>query len=330
MGFEDDIVLGRSPEDVNAHEDMDFEEILSRTQQMSQSNVELELPEMNFDPHLPLTNPDSAGLATAANSIEESQFQPQHDGDNTSAIRSSREDPFPVLGSPPHSPGAATSAQEPIPTQRSHESSSTRDSVTVGVEEAATTQFERSGGPQRTIPVNDDDDDIVVVEKNSSPAVKKEVTDDEAVKLGHVSRYTESDVIVISDSDSDMVKPTVPQKPTSHQEAQPKLGTTGVNLGARAMLRTPNPKGKRTPAQLAKFLDIQKQLAEQATGKTITGGANSIFGGLQEAAKQSPTMPSVSTSVTGNARPQTTEEDENAWMDIGTPDSDDDAAAAAT
>lgn len=330
MDFQDDIVLGGSPDDVDSHVDMDFEEILSRTQLMSQSNAELELPEMNFDPHLPLTSPDSARLSNAASSIDGSQFQPQLNADNAGASGSSGEHPFLVLGSPPNSPGAGISSRGHIPTQHSHKSSSTRASVTVDVEEATTTQTEGSGGLQHTTLASGDDDDLVVVEEHSSPAVKKEVTDDEAVKIGHVSRYADMDVIVLSDSDSDMEKPEGPQETISRQEAQPKLGITGINLGARAMLRTPNPKGKRTPAQLAKMVEIQKQLAEQATGKKVTGGANSIFGGLQEAARQSPMGPSVSTPVTGNARSQTTEEDENAWMDIGTPDSDDDAAAAAT
>lgn len=325
MDYEDDPVLGGSPEDVDFHEDMGLDEILSRTQLMSQSNMDLTLPDVNFDPHLPLTNPDSAELSTAANSIDQFQFEPQLNTDNIGRSGSTEEHPSSGLASRPHSSEEGSASQGPTPTQRSHESDLTRDTVTVDVEEAGTTQVDGSGGPQATILT--DEDDLVILEERSSPAVKKEATDDDTEPSKHVSKDAAVEVIVISDSDSDMEEPEELQQTTSHDVVRPELAASSINLGTKAFLRTPNPKARRTPAQMALMFEAQRRLAQQATGRTVTGGATSIFGGLREAAGQSIAGPSISIPETANPRLQTTEEDEHAWMLNELSDSDTDAAA---
>ena len=325
MDYEDDAVLGGSPADVESHDDMDFDEILRRTQ-ISHSHVDLTLPEMNFDPNLPPTNPNSTERLNAAESIHQTQSQAQTNNDNTGTRGSSEEQTLSGLGSPPQSLSAGTSSQGPTPTQRSHESSSPHDSVTVDVENATTTRINSPGAPQHTILDNDSDDDLVIMENHSSPAVKKEVTNNNEKVSGHVSsKYARMEPIVLSDSDMD--EPGAPQQTRPQHGAMPNLAASGINLGTRAMLRNPNPKSKRTPAQIAKMLEFQKQLVMQATGKTVTGGANSIFKGLQEAAGQSTAEPpsAISPNAAADANPE--KEDEHAWMLKDLSDSDADAAA---
>ena len=326
MDFEDDPVFGRPSDDVDTHDDMDFEDILKLTQ-TSQPHRELTLPEMNFDPTLPPTNPDFTELLPAASTNDQSQYQAQTNiVDTDTSANSLEEQPLSGLGSAPESSGGESSTQGPSPTRRSHESSSPR--MSVDVEETAI-QTDSSGGeevPQHTMVANDDDD-LVILEKFSSPPIKKEGLDEGTGVSAHISKYAGMDIIEISsDSDSDMEQRRSPQR---HNGAEPSLPASGVDLGTKAFLRTANPKCKRTPAQIAKMFEAQKRIAMQVTGKKVTGGATSIFKGLQEAAGLSTEEPSVSLSATANASPPTTEEDEHAWMNCGTLDSDDEAAATA-
>ncbi|KAA6409187.1 MAG: hypothetical protein FRX48_06740 [Lasallia pustulata] len=327
MDFEDDPVFRRPSDDVDAHNDMDFEDILNLAQ-TSQSHRELTLPEINFNPTLPATNPDFAGSLPAASSNDQSQSQAQTNIDNTDTSASSLErQPLSGLRSSPRSSGGESSTQGPTPTQRSHESSSPRMSVDVEETAIQTDSSGCEGDPQHTIVANDNDD-LVILEKFSSPPVKKERLDEGTGVSAHISKYAGMDTIEISsDSESDMEQRRGPQR---HKGAERSLPASSVDLRTKAFLSDPKPKGKRTPAQIAKMFEAQKQIAMQVTGKKVTGGATSIFKGLQEAAGLSTGEPSsVSVSTTASASPPTTEEDEHAWMNCGTPDSDDGAAAAA-
>ena len=349
----DDPVLGGTLGDTGQYEDMDIEDILGGTQNLH-SNKELELPHMNFDPNVPLTHLDITQLFVAGNGIDDFQSQIQSDIDST-------------VGK---TPTARSQSQGPSPTQRSHESASPCNSTildsaeTIDVEELPT-QIDGSTPAQQNILTNVGDN-LVMVDKESSPVVKKEATDDEVQFIGHVIKYAGKEIIEISDSDDDQEEHMEPHGSTSTtpraQEQASGARTNGltnqtnaggIKLGARTMLRTPNPKGKRTPGQYAKLLEAQKRLVEQATGKSVTGGAYSILKSLQEASGQ----PAVGSSgdisnVIGENRAQkpsesgrqanndrqgsradtnaealNVEEDEHAWMMNEVSDSDIDAAA---
>ena len=323
MNSEDDAVSGGSQEDINMHDDMNFEDIINRMPAQFQKN--LELPDINFNPQWPLTTSDSAALFGEASSMHHFQSPVQPQSENSGTSGASEEPSLSRSGSLPYSPRSGRSSQGPTPTQHSQESSSRHDAITTDLEEEATTPINGPGGPQYNHPASDDD--LLLVEERSSPAIKKEATNNDTGVSARVSKYAGMDHIVLSDSGSDMEELGAPQQTTPHNGANPNLATgSNVNIGTRAFLRNANPKGRRTAAQLARMLEAQKHLAMQATRKTVTGGANSIFKGLESAA-QSTARPFIGESVTANARSQTTDEDEHAWMLQDLSDSDSDAAA---
>ena len=152
------------------------------------------------------------------------------------------------------------------------------------------------------IELSDSDDDNVV---KSPPTVsttepkKHVVPSEEAEKPEQVEKVKKAQRL-----------DQVLQQPEQSEQIAPSQATTGSTPN-KPVSQVPNVKAKRTPADRAKLLQLQKLYAERALGKKVIVGAGNIFKGAQ--------------GPTGSIHAEV--ENDLAWMD-NTADLNDDAEAA--
>ena len=131
----------------------------------------------------------------------------------------------------------------------------------------------------------------------------------------------EREVIELSDAEGEVVakQPLNSSPIQDSNRAVPLEAAPAPALTSTSMLRASNIKTKRTPADHARLLQIQKMYAERALGKTVVVGAGGIFKGAQSSAENANTnRMAIDVGVV---------DDELAWMNNGV-DPNDDADAA--
>ncbi|MCJ1397913.1 hypothetical protein MMC11_001109 [Xylographa trunciseda] len=140
------------------------------------------------------------------------------------------------------------------------------------------------------------------------------IKEEDDQNLGWTWRNAPNEIIFISDDEHDAPSPTAAYIHDSSTTIAPAITSSNVPLRKTLLLKRKQ-KQRLTPAQIAKMEEIQKVLAEKATGRSLVGAVGSLF-------KDAHT---VQEPTNCHTPPKPSEND---WMDLEASDSDEDRAEA--